>query len=244
MSTWNQPKPTGEDRQAARIRNRKQAVTAATTEAKESLGEDYSDSRPEGVSAAMWDLSKKWIDTGTGSLGYRPKVNLAKFARRFSDAVNEDEDLKNRAWITRATLAVKRIDGVWEEPTSEHWHQAVHDMLDRMIQFFWESGRSGAPGVQFEFLDTEWDDLFFRAHNSLKVERLLEHPEDYGVVRRVTDIVTLGNVEARDFQEKAKNLTVTTIAKRLLDESNTAEYDRPERDAAHLQAFNKEKTSE
>lgn len=241
MSSWNQPKPTGEDKQAARIRNRKQAVSAATTEAKEVLGDAYEESRPEGVSQDMWEMAKRWIDVGTGSLGYRPKVNLAKFARRFSDVVNSDEDMKNKAWITRATLTVKRIDGRWEEPTSEHWHAAVADMLRRMIDFFWESGRTGAPAVQFEFLDTEWDDLFFRAHNALKVERLLEHPEDYGVVRRVTDMLTMVSPEAQEFQAKAKNLTVTAVAKRLLDESSTEEYARPERDAAKLHAFNEEK---
>ena len=244
MANWNQPKPTGEDRQIARIRNKKQAVASATTAAKETLGEDYSESRPEGVSAAMWDLAQTWIDTGTGSLGYRPRVSLAKFAKRFSDAVNNDEDLKNVTWITRATLTVKRIGGTWETPTSEHWHQAVHDMLSKMIELFWSSGRTGAPSVQFEFLDTEWDDLFFRAHSALKATRLLDNPSDYGVVPRITDMLAMSPQAAREYQEKAKNITVTKVAERLLNESKTDEYDRPDRDPDHLRKFNQEKTSE
>lgn len=226
---------------ADRIRNKKRAATEATTAAKETLGGGYEDSRPDSVSPDMWEMAKRWIDTGTGALGYRPKVNLAKFAKRFSDVVNSDEDLKNVQWLTRATLTVKRIDGKWETATSDHWQAAVVEMLRRMIKFFWESGRSGSPGVQFEFLDSEWDDLFFRAHNAIKVERLLEHPEDYGVMRRVTDMTTMLSPAIRESQVRIKNLTVTAVAQRLLDESQTEEYDRPERDAAKLQAFNKEK---
>lgn len=111
--------------------------------------------KPVEVSDRVWANAQDWKDQGREIFDRPVPVNQVQFARRLNGAILKDK-------------FAQRI-------LRERGPEWLNEVIDRMIKTFWASlevGDENTSSLQFKFLSDDWDELLYRAHNSVLVHKI------------------------------------------------------------------------
>lgn len=150
-------------------------------------GPRASQQKPAEVSDNVWGLAEQFLEGGKAFFGRHIPVNRAEFAKRLAERINNDPDVRALLhpldWNDEHRLVRTRL------PEDEFTARVarVNDIVAEMMTRFWvslEVGANNTGGLQFRFLDDDWDELWYDAVKNLMVREIVKGL-DTGKTKRV-----------------------------------------------------------